>query len=135
MQRPDDEGKLVWGALGTLRLHQHVVAAGTLCTLTMATAMCEELGLATVPREVTPGLRPVMETAGTNTELIGWSSTRRRQIEQALEGITDQYAEEHGRLPGERGHDGLGWWTAQDTRPEKKAARLLNLDPPADACG
>jgi hypothetical protein len=46
-------------------------------TLAMTTEVCEELGLATVPREVTPGLRPVMEIAGVDSELIDWSSTRR----------------------------------------------------------
>ncbi|MFF4795766.1 relaxase domain-containing protein [Streptomyces sp. NPDC001276] len=60
MQRPDS----TWYALGTRRLYQHVVAAGTLYTLTMTTEVCQELGLATVPREVTPGLRPAMEIAG-----------------------------------------------------------------------
>ncbi|MET7729428.1 relaxase domain-containing protein [Streptomyces mirabilis] len=113
------------GALDTVRLYQHVVAAGTLYTLTMTTEVCEELGLATVPREVTPGLRPVMEIAGVDQGLIDWSSTRRQQIEQALEGITDQYVQDHGRLPGERGRHGLAWWAAQDTRPEKKTARPL----------
>ncbi|WP_445403137.1 MobF family relaxase [Streptomyces sp. LE64] len=53
-----------WYALDTIRLYQHAVAAGTLYTLAMTTEVCEELGLATVPREVTPGLRPVMEIAG-----------------------------------------------------------------------
>jgi conjugative relaxase-like TrwC/TraI family protein len=120
VQRLDDKGKLVWGALDTVRLYQHVVAAGTLYTLTMTTQVCEELGLATVPREVTPGLRPVMEIAGVDQELIDWSSTRRQQIEQALEGITDKYVRDHGRLPGERARHGLAWQAAQDTRPEKK---------------
>lgn len=59
VQRPDG----AWYALDTRRLYQNVVAAGTLYTLTMTTEVCEELGLATVPREVTPGLRPVMEIA------------------------------------------------------------------------
>ncbi|MFJ1616273.1 hypothetical protein ACIODT_38560 [Streptomyces sp. NPDC088251] len=60
MQRPDGS----WYALDTRRLLQHVAAAGTLCTPTMTSEVCEELRLATVPREVTPGLRPVMEIAG-----------------------------------------------------------------------
>ncbi|MFJ5897976.1 hypothetical protein ACIQFZ_21325 [Streptomyces sp. NPDC093064] len=55
MQRPDS----TWQAL---------------YTLTMTTEVCEELGLATVPREVTPGLRPAMEIAGVGYELIDWSS-------------------------------------------------------------
>jgi DNA-binding transcriptional ArsR family regulator len=61
-----------------------------------------------------------MEIAGVDQELIDWSSTRRQQIEQALEGITDQYVAKHKRLPGERARHGLAWQAAQDTRPEKK---------------
>lgn len=101
------------------------MAADTLYALTMTAQVCEELGLATVPREVTPGLRPVMEIAGVGQELIDWSSTRRQQIEQALEGITDQYIAKHGRLPGERTRHALAWQAAQDTRPEKKKVRPL----------
>ncbi|MEU2556837.1 MobF family relaxase [Streptomyces sp. NPDC013313] len=125
VERLDDGGEPVWGALDTFRLYRNVVAAGTLYTLAMTTEVCEELGLATVPREVTPGLRPVMEIAGVDSELIDWSSTRRQQIEDVLEGLTYKYAQEHGRLPGERARHGLGWQAAQDTRPEKKTPRPL----------
>jgi hypothetical protein len=119
-QRPDG----TWGALDT-RLYQHIVAAGTLYTLTMTTEVCEELGLATVPREVAPGLRPVMEIAGVDQDLIDWSATRREQIDAALEGITDKYVKKHGRLPGERARHGLGRWAAQDTRRAKKTPKPL----------
>ncbi|MFJ1835208.1 MobF family relaxase [Streptomyces sp. NPDC088175] len=98
VQRLDD-GEPVWGALDTRRLYRHVVAAGTLYTLAMTTEVCEELGLATVPRDVTPGLRPVMEIAGVESGLIDWSSTRRQRIEDALEGLTYEYAQKHGRHP------------------------------------
>uniref|UniRef100_UPI002F9119CF MobF family relaxase n=1 Tax=Streptomyces sp. NBC_01562 TaxID=2975879 RepID=UPI002F9119CF len=121
VQRPDG----TWGALDTRRLYQSVVAAGTLYTLTMTTEVCEELGLATVPREVTPGLRPVMEIAGVDQALIDWSATRREQIDTALEGITDRYVAKHGRLPGERARHGLGWWAAQETRRAKKTPKPL----------
>ncbi|MEE1943271.1 MobF family relaxase [Streptomyces sp. TRM 70361] len=125
VQRLDADGEPKWGALDTRRLYRHVVAAGTLYTLAMTTEVCEELGLATVPREVTPGLRPVMEIAGVDSELIDWSSTRRQRIEDVLEGLTYKYAQKHGRLPGEQARHGLGWWAAQDTRPEKKTPRPL----------
>ncbi|MGQ7754895.1 MobF family relaxase (plasmid) [Streptomyces sp. WC2508] len=120
-QRPDGS----WYALDTRRLLQHVVAAGTLYTLTMTTEVCEELGLATVPREVTPGLRPVMEIAGVDQDLIDWSATRRKQIDAVLEGITDKYVKKHKRLPDERARHRLGWWAAQDTRQEKKTPKPL----------
>ncbi|MEU9464412.1 MobF family relaxase [Streptomyces sp. NPDC058322] len=119
VQRPDGS----WYALDTVRLLQHVVAAGTLYTLTMTTEVCEKLGLATVPREVTPGLRPVMEIAGVDRELIDWSSTRRKQIDPVLERVTDQYVRDHGGLPDERARHGLGWWAAQDTRRQKKTPK------------
>ncbi|MFC7818702.1 MobF family relaxase [Streptomyces sp. NPDC057367] len=125
VQRPDTGGDPKWGALDTRRFYRHVVAAGTLYTLAMTTEVCEELGLATVPREVTPGLRPVMEIAGVDSELIDWSATRRQQIEDVLEGLTHKYAQEHGRLPGEQARHGLGWWAAQDTRRDKKTPRPL----------
>ncbi|MFB6814466.1 MobF family relaxase [Streptomyces sp. NPDC056347] len=125
VQRLDADGDPVWGALDTYRLYRHVVAAGTLYTLAITTEVCEELGLATVPREVTPGLRPVMEIAGVDSELIDWSATRRQQIEDVLEGLTYKYAQKHGRLPGEKAREGLGWWAAQDTRREKKTPRPL----------
>jgi conjugative relaxase-like TrwC/TraI family protein len=121
-QRPDGS----WYALDTARLYKNIVAADTLYTLTMTTEVCEELGLATVPREVTPGLRPVMEIAGVDQELIDWSSTRRRRIEDVLEGITDDDVKKHGRLPGERARHGLAWWAAQETRPDKKTPRPLD---------
>ncbi|MFE3583171.1 MobF family relaxase [Streptomyces vinaceus] len=120
-QRPDG----TWAALDTRRLYQHIVASGTLYTLAMTTEVCEELGLATVPREVTPGLRPVMEVAGVDEHLIDWSSTRREQMAPVLERITDQYVKKHKRLPGERGRNGLGWWAAQDTRREKRTPKPL----------
>ncbi|MFH9439015.1 MobF family relaxase [Streptomyces rochei] len=72
VQRLGADGEPVWGALDTYRLYQNVVAAGTLYTLAMTTEVCETLGLATVPREVTPGLRPVMEIAGVSEDLINW---------------------------------------------------------------
>ncbi|MEU3838090.1 MobF family relaxase [Streptomyces microflavus] len=125
VQHRGGDGEPRWGALGTTRLYQNVVAAGTLYSLAMTTEVCEELGLATVPREVTPGLRPVMEIAGVDAELIAWSSTRRQRIEDALEGLTYTWVQEHGRLPGEKARHGLGWQAAQDTRPEKKTPRPL----------
>ncbi|MBQ0867360.1 MobF family relaxase [Streptomyces sp. RK75] len=125
VQRLGSDGRPVWGALDTYRLYQNVVAAGTLYTLTMTTEVCENLGLATVPREVTPGLRPVMEIAGVPEDLINWSASRRQRIEDALEVLTDQYVKDHGHLPGERGRHGLGWWAAQETRPAKKELKPL----------
>ncbi|MEV8297841.1 MobF family relaxase [Streptomyces rochei] len=125
VQRPGADGKPVWGALDTYRLYQNVVAAGTLYTLAMTTEVCETLGLATVPREVTPGLRPVMEIAGVSEDLINWSASRRQRIEDALEVLTDQYVKDHGHLPSERGRHQLGWWAAQETRPAKKKPKPL----------
>ncbi|MER5466396.1 MobF family relaxase [Streptomyces sp. NPDC002668] len=120
-QRPDG----AWGNLDTRRLYEHVVAAGTLYTLLITTEVCEELGLATEPRTITPGLRPVMEIAGIPHETIEWSATRRERILEALEGVTDAYVARHERLPGERAQHSLAWWAAQDTRREKKTPKPL----------
>ncbi|MFH9969754.1 relaxase domain-containing protein [Streptomyces mirabilis] len=66
-----------------------------------------------------------MEIAGVDQVLIDWSSTRPQQIEAALEGSTDKYVRDDGRLPGEHARHGLAWQAAQDTRPEMKTARPL----------
>ncbi|MFI0233784.1 relaxase domain-containing protein [Streptomyces sp. NPDC017086] len=125
VQRLGAGGEPVWGAVDTYRLYQNAVAAGTLYTLAMTTEVCETLGLATVPREVTPGLRPVMEIAGVPEDLIDWSASRRQRIEDALEVLTDQYVKDHGHLPSECGRHQLGWWAAQETRPAKKKPKPL----------
>lgn len=115
-----------WGSIHTTALYENTVAASALYNELVAAEVCEELGLATEPRTVTPGRRPVMEIAGVDQELIDWSATRRRRIEDVLEGITDDYVKKHGRLPGERARHGLAWWAAQETRPDKKTPRPLD---------
>jgi hypothetical protein len=113
--RPD--GK--FGNLDTRRLFQHVVAAGTLYSLLLAEEVTERLGLAWEPREVTEGLRPVMEIAGIPHELIAWQGTRSREIRDYYDGLADWYATEHGHPPGERASYGLARWAAEETRPPK----------------
>jgi hypothetical protein len=111
----------VWGALDTRRLYRHVVAAGTLYTLAMTTEVCEELGLATVPREVTPGLRPVMEIAGVDSELIDWSSTRRQRIEDV--GGVGQQVEGRGPAAGLGNGELTGTPTARPCRTATRTTR------------
>ncbi|MGZ3097065.1 MobF family relaxase [Streptomyces sp. H62] len=59
-----------WGSIHTTALYENTVAASALCNEVVAAEICEELGLATEPRTVTPGRRPVMEIAGAPHELI-----------------------------------------------------------------
>ncbi|MGW9247537.1 MobF family relaxase [Streptomyces badius] len=56
-----------WGSIHTTALHENTVAASALYNELVAAEVCEELGLATKPRTVTPGRRPVMEIAGCRT--------------------------------------------------------------------
>ncbi|MFJ1744439.1 MobF family relaxase [Streptomyces microflavus] len=58
-QRLDGE----WGSIHTLALHENTVAASALYNKLVAAEVCEELGLATEPRTVTPGRRPDAEAA------------------------------------------------------------------------
>ncbi|MFE2500251.1 relaxase domain-containing protein [Streptomyces scopuliridis] len=55
-------------------LFENTVAASALYNETVAAEVCEALGLATEPRTVTPGRRPVMEIAGVPHELIRCSA-------------------------------------------------------------
>ncbi|MEV5737623.1 MobF family relaxase [Streptomyces sp. NPDC052292] len=51
-----------WGSIHTTALHENTVAASALYNELVAAELCETLGLATEPRTVTPGRRPVMES-------------------------------------------------------------------------
>lgn len=72
------------------------------------------------PREVTPGRRPVTEIAGIDQRLIGWQSTRRQQIEDALPVLVADYEERQGHPPGERAAYTLDRQAADRTRPPKR---------------
>lgn len=61
-----------------------------------------------------------MEIAGIDQRLIGWQSTRRQQIEEALFVLTADYVEEHGHEPEERAAYGLACRAADRTRPPKR---------------
>ncbi|MGX1952601.1 MobF family relaxase [Streptomyces anulatus] len=59
-----------WGSIHTTALYENTVAASALYNELVAAEVCEGLGLATEPRTVTPGRRPVMKIAGMPHELI-----------------------------------------------------------------
>ncbi|WP_413755072.1 MobF family relaxase [Streptomyces sp. MMBL 11-3] len=122
-RRPHD-GK--WGNLSADSLMTHIVAADTLYTLYFMEEVSARLGWAWEPREVTPGRRPVMEIAGIDQRLIGWQSTRRQQIEDALPVLTAKYEERQGHAPGERAGYALACQAADQTRPPKRT-ELLSL--------
>ncbi|MFD3779773.1 MobF family relaxase [Streptomyces sp. NPDC058612] len=117
-RRPDEKG--TWGNLSADSMLAHIVAADTLYVLTFMEEVSARLGWAWEPREVTPGRRPVMEIAGIDQRLIGWQSTRRQQIEDALPIITAEYEAEHGHVPGERAGYALACRAADRTRPPKR---------------
>ncbi|MFF3967944.1 MobF family relaxase [Streptomyces griseorubiginosus] len=121
---PDDKG--TWGNLSADSLMTHIVAADTLYTLYFMEEVSARLGWAWEPREVTPGRRPVMEIAGIDQRLIGWQSTRRQQIEDALPVLTAKYEEKQGHPPGERAAYALACQAADQTRPPKRT-ELLSL--------
>lgn len=121
-RRPDG----TWGNLSADSLMAHIVAADTLYTLYFMEEVSTRLGWAWEPREVTPGRRPVMEIAGIDQRLIGWQSTRRQQIADALPLLTAKYEERHGHPPGERAAYALACQAADQTRPPKRT-ELLSL--------
>ncbi|MDL5198660.1 MobF family relaxase [Streptomyces sp. ALI-76-A] len=123
-RRPDDKG--TWGNLSADSLMTHIVAADTLYLLYFMEEVSARLGWAWEPREVTPGRRPVMEIAGIDQRLIGWQSTRRQQIEDALPILTAKYEEKQGHAPGERAAYALACQAADQTRPPKRT-ELLSL--------
>ncbi|MFJ2709047.1 MobF family relaxase [Streptomyces sp. NPDC087428] len=117
-RRPDEAGS--WGNLSADTLLANIVAADMLYLLFFMEEVSARLGWAWEPREVTPGRRPVMEIAGVDQRLIGWQSTRRQQIEDALSVLVADYEEDHGHAPGERAGYALACKAADRTRPPKR---------------
>ncbi|WP_406415210.1 relaxase domain-containing protein [Streptomyces sp. NBC_00873] len=118
-------------SIHTTALHENTVAASALYNETVAAEVCEALGLATEPRTVTPGRRPVMEVAGVPHELIRWTSRRSDQIAACLAELEHEYVtavDDDGEprfLPvvSERARAKLNGIAAKMTRPPKKKAR------------
>ncbi|MEU0952530.1 MobF family relaxase [Streptomyces niveus] len=122
-RRPD--GK--WGNLSADSMLENIVAAGTLHTLYFMEEVSARLGCVWEPREVTPSRRPVMEIAGIDQRLIGWQSTRRQQIADAMPALVAGYEERQGHPPGERAAYALDCQAADQTRPPKRTvARSLS---------
>lgn len=117
-----------WGSIHTTALYENTVAASALYNELVAAEVCEELGLATEPRTVTPGRRPVMEIAGVPHELIRWTALRSDQIATCLAELEHEYVtalDDHGDpkfLPvvSERARAKLERIAARKTRPPKK---------------
>ncbi|MEU7348706.1 MobF family relaxase [Streptomyces bacillaris] len=122
-----------WGSIHTTALHENTVAASALYNELVAAEVCEALGLATEPRIVTPGHRPVMEIAGVPHELIRWTSRRSDQIAACLTELEEEYVtavDDDGEprfLPvvSERARAKLNQIAACKTRPPKQSARPL----------
>ncbi|MEU5971887.1 MobF family relaxase [Streptomyces globisporus] len=123
-----------WGSIHTTALHENTVAASALYNELVAAEVCEELGLATEPRTVTPGRRPVMEIAGVPHELIRWTAQRSDQIATCLAELEHEYVtaiDDDGEpkyLPvvSERARAKLNTIAARKTRPPRKGkARSL----------
>ncbi|MFG2878873.1 MobF family relaxase [Streptomyces sp. NPDC048337] len=122
-RRPDG----TWGNQTADALMTHIVAADALYTLHFMEQVSARLGWAWEPREVTPGRRPVMEIAGIDRRLIGWQSTRRQQIEDALPVLTAEYEARQGHPPGEQAAYALACQAADQTRrPKRKELRSLS---------
>ncbi|WP_199827693.1 MobF family relaxase, partial [Streptomyces specialis] len=122
-----------WGSIHTTALHENTVAASALYNEIVAAGVCQELGLATEPRTVTPGRRPVMEIAGVPHGLIRWTSRRSDQITACRTELEHEYVtatDDDGEprfLPvvSERARTRLNRIAARTTRPPKQTARPL----------
>ncbi|MGV9758612.1 relaxase domain-containing protein [Streptomyces tricolor] len=114
-------------------LYEHAVAASALYNELVMAEACEALGLASEPRTVTPGRRPVMDVAGVPHELIRWTARRSDQIAACRAELEHEYVtavDDDGEprfLPvvSERARAKLNRVAAKMTRPPKQRARPL----------
>ncbi|MFI8186527.1 MobF family relaxase [Actinacidiphila glaucinigra] len=86
-RRPDG----VWGSAHTAIFFENTVAWSALFNELVMTEVCQALGLATEPRTVTQGRRPLMELAGIPHGLIDWLSVRVRHIDQRRTELEHDY--------------------------------------------
>ncbi|MFI1622385.1 MobF family relaxase [Streptomyces lydicus] len=122
-----------WGSVHTEALYENVVAASALYNEMVMAEACEALGLASEPRTVTVGRRPVMEVAGVPHELIGWTSRRSEQIAACLAELEREYVtatDDDGNLKfapevSERARAKLNRIAARKARPAKPQPRSL----------
>ncbi|MFK0050455.1 MobF family relaxase [Streptomyces sp. NPDC090741] len=122
-----------WGSIHSEVMFENTVAASSLYNEIVAAEVCEALGLATQPRTVTAGRRPVMEIAGVPHELIGWTAMRGEQIAACLTELETEYVtavDDDGELKylpavSERARVELMRMAAHKTRPPKPKARSL----------
>ncbi|GGP32201.1 hypothetical protein GCM10018980_69080 [Streptomyces capoamus] len=122
-----------WGSIHTTALYENTVAASALYNELVAAEVCEALGLATEPRTVTPGRRPVMEIAGVPHELIRWTSRRSDQIAACLAELEHEYVtavDDDGELKflpvvSERARAKMNQIAALKTRPPKQKTQPL----------
>jgi conjugative relaxase-like TrwC/TraI family protein len=129
VQRPD--GK--WGSAHSEVLYEHVVAASALYNELVMAEVCEALGLASEPRKVTAGRRPVMDVAGVPHELIRWASRRSDQIAACRAELEHEYVtavDDDGEprfllVVSERARAKLNRMAAKMTRPPKQKAPPL----------
>ncbi|WP_432197091.1 MobF family relaxase [Streptomyces sp. bgisy027] len=128
--RPKDGA---WGAVHSTALLESAVAASALYNEVVMAEVCKALGLASEPRTVTPGRRPVMEVAGVPHELIRWTSRRSAQIAACLTDLEREYVaatDDDGNLKfgpevSERARAKLNRIAALKTRPAKPRPRTL----------
>ncbi|TDU67054.1 MobF family relaxase [Streptomyces sp. KS 21] len=122
-----------WGSIHSEVLFENTVAASSLYNEIVAAEVCEALALATEPRVVTAGRRPVMDIAGVPHELIRWTAIRGEQIAACLTDLEHEYVtavDDDGELKylpavSERARVELMRIAAHKTRPPKPKARSL----------
>ncbi len=126
-----------WGSVHSEVVLENTVAASALYNEIVAAEVCEELGLATEPRVVSTGRRPVMDIAGVPHELIRWTASRGEQIDACLADLEYEYVtavDDEGELKylpavSERARVELMQLASHKTRPpkQKKARSLAQL--------
>jgi hypothetical protein len=115
----------IWSDLDSSALYRHVVAAATLYTLRPMEEVSEQLGVAWEPRQVTEGLRPVIEIAGIRPETMAWQGPR-HQNKAVHQDLADRYETERGHPPGERTRHRFSRCAAQASRPNKATREPLH---------
>ncbi|HET7385864.1 MAG TPA: MobF family relaxase [Nocardioidaceae bacterium] len=107
---------------GTI-LHEHVVAASEAYNTALEARLREHLGVRFIDVPRAGGKRPVREIAGVDPTLSARWSRRRSDIEERVEELAEEFADNRGRRPNDKERIALAQRANLETREAKHEPR------------
>jgi len=112
-----------WLSIYGTVLHEHVVAASEAYNTALEAHLREQLGVRFIDVPRPGGKRPVREIVGVDPTLSARWSRRRSDIEERVEELAEEFADNHGRRPNDKERIALAQRANLETREAKHEPR------------